>query len=74
MYNLKEHPIDNATKQAAEETRKELAPMKKILTEIDGALVIPGERVAEEEESEDTDDTDSVTDTASIGDSGESPD
>ena len=26
------HPIVNATKQAAEETRKELAPMKKALT------------------------------------------
>ena len=26
------HPIVNATKQAAEETRKELAPMKKTLT------------------------------------------
>ena len=32
------HPIVNATKQAAEETRKELEPMKKTLTEIDGAL------------------------------------
>ena len=32
------HPIVNATKQAAEETRKELAPMKKTLTDIDGAL------------------------------------
>ena len=32
------HPIFNATKQAAEETRKELAPMKKMLTDIDGAL------------------------------------
>ena len=31
------HPIDNATKQAAE-TRKELEPMKKTLTDIDGAL------------------------------------
>ena len=28
------HPL-NATKQAAEETRKELAPMKKTLTDID---------------------------------------
>ena len=27
-----------ATKQAAEETRKELAPMKKTLTDFDGAL------------------------------------
>ena len=32
------HPIVNATKQAAEEIRKELAPMKKTLTNIDGAL------------------------------------
>ena len=32
------HPIINATKQAAEETRKELAPMKKTLTNIDRAL------------------------------------
>ena len=32
------HPIVNATKQAAEHTRKELAPMKKTLTDIDGAL------------------------------------
>ena len=29
------HPIVNATKQAAEETRKELQPMKKTLTDID---------------------------------------
>ena len=32
------HPIVNATKQVAEETRKELEPMKKTLTDIDGAL------------------------------------
>ena len=32
------HPIVNATKQAAEETRKELEPMKKKLADIDGAL------------------------------------
>ena len=32
------HPIVNATKQAAEETRKELEPMKKKLSDIDGAL------------------------------------
>ena len=32
------HPIVNATKQAAEEIRKELAPMKKALTNNDGAL------------------------------------
>ena len=34
------HPIVNATKQAAEETRKELQPMKKTLTDIDGALAV----------------------------------
>ena len=32
------HPIVNATKQAAEATRKEFAPMKKTLMDIDGAL------------------------------------
>ena len=32
------HPIANATKQAAEETRKELEIMKNTLTDIDGAL------------------------------------
>ena len=32
------HPIANATKQAAEATRKELAPMKKTLKDIEGAL------------------------------------
>ena len=32
------HPIVNATKQAAEETRKELEPMRKTLADIDGAL------------------------------------
>ena len=32
------HSIVNATKQAAEETRKEPEPMKKTLTEIAGAL------------------------------------
>ena len=32
------HPIVNATKQVAEEIRKELAPMKKALPDIDGAL------------------------------------
>ena len=32
------HLIANATKQAAEETRKELEPMKKRLADIDGAL------------------------------------
>ena len=32
------HPIVNATKQAAEETRKELESMKKKLADIDGAL------------------------------------
>ena len=32
------HPIVNATKQAAEETRKDLETMKKKLSDIDGAL------------------------------------
>ena len=32
------HPIVHATKQAAEVTRKELEPMKKTLTDIDGNL------------------------------------
>ena len=32
------HPILNATKQAAEETRKELEPIKKTFTDNDGAL------------------------------------
>ena len=32
------HPIIHGTKQAAQETRKELEPMKKTLTDIDGAL------------------------------------
>ena len=32
------HPIFNATKQAAEETRRKLEPMKKTLADIDGAL------------------------------------
>ena len=32
------HLIVNATKQPAEETSKELEPMKKALTDIDGAL------------------------------------
>ena len=35
------HPIVNATKQAAEETKKELEPMKKTLADIDGALNRP---------------------------------
>ena len=35
------HPIVNATKQATEETRKELEPMKKTLADIDGALNRP---------------------------------
>ena len=34
------HPIVNATEQAAEETWKELEPMKKTLTDIDGALAV----------------------------------
>ena len=32
------HLIVNATKQAAEETRKELAPMEKTLTDIEGVV------------------------------------
>ena len=32
------HPTVNATKQAAEETRREPAPIKKTLMDIDGAL------------------------------------
>ena len=35
------HPIINATKQAAEETRKEVESMKKTLADIDGALNRP---------------------------------
>ena len=35
------HPIVNATKQAAEKTRKELEPMKKTLADIDGAVNRP---------------------------------
>ena len=34
------HPIVNATKQTAEEARKELARLKKALTDIDGALIV----------------------------------
>ena len=40
------HPIVSATKPAAEETGKELAPMKKTLTDIDGALAAQREHVA----------------------------
>ena len=40
------HPIVSATKQAAEETGKELVPMKKTLTDIDGALAAQREHVA----------------------------
>ena len=36
------HPIVNATKPAAEETRKQLTPMKKTLMDIDGALAAQG--------------------------------
>ena len=36
-------PIVNATKQAAEETGRELAPMKKKLADIDGALNRPAD-------------------------------
>ena len=43
------HSIVNATKQVAEETRKELAPMKEALTDIDGALV--AQRVEEPSET-----------------------
>ena len=32
------HPIDNATKLAAEKTAEELVPVKKALEDIDGAL------------------------------------
>ena len=35
------HTIVNATKEAAEETRKELEPMKKTLADIDGTLNRP---------------------------------
>ena len=34
------HPIVNATKQAAEDTRKELVPMKKTLTDIHSFIFI----------------------------------
>ena len=36
------HPIVNVTKQAANETRKELTPMKKTLTDIDRSLIAQG--------------------------------
>ena len=39
-------PIVSATKQASEETRKELAPMKKTLTNIDGDVKAQREHVA----------------------------
>ena len=39
------HPIVNSTKQAAEDIRKELEPMKKTLTDIDGALSAQRENV-----------------------------
>ena len=45
------HPIVNGTKQAGEETRKELEPMKKTLTDIDGALTAQREHVAKPEPS-----------------------
>ena len=47
------HPIVNATKQAAEKTKKELAPMKKTLTDIDGAL--PAQRVVSSSSSKTSD-------------------
>ena len=40
------YPIVSATKQAAEETMKERAPMKKTLTDIDGALAAQREHVS----------------------------
>ena len=40
------HPIVNATKQAGEETKKELVHMKKTLTDIDRALAARHEHVA----------------------------
>ena len=40
------HPIVNATKQAAEETRKEIESMKKTLTDIAGALTAQHAHVA----------------------------
>ena len=40
------HPIVNVTTQAAEETRKEFAPMKKTSTDLDEALAAQGEHVA----------------------------
>ena len=39
-------PIVNATKQGAEETRKELEPMKKNLMDINGTLAAQHEHVA----------------------------
>ena len=40
------HPIVNATKQAAEETRKELEPTKKTLKDIEGDLIAQRQHVA----------------------------
>ena len=40
------HPIVNAIKQTVEETRKELQPMKKTLTDIEGDLTAQREHVA----------------------------
>ena len=44
--NCKLFSIQLSTKQAGEETRKEHAPMKKTLTDIDGALAAQREHVA----------------------------
>ena len=49
------HPIANPTKQVAEETRKVLEPMKRTLTDIDGALALQratGDRPPLEESKE----------------------
>ena len=47
----------NATKQAAEETRKELTPMNKTLTDIDGALATQREHFARQPQSKPVDNT-----------------
>ena len=51
------HPIVNATKQAAEETRNEHAPMKKTLTDIDGSLAAQRGHVARPPPSKPVDNT-----------------
>ena len=45
------YPIVDATKEAAEETRKELAPMKKTLTSIDRDLTAQREHVVKPQPS-----------------------